>query len=81
MAKSEIESWIASTSTSDDGEPSAGGTTEWRRESILNDWPTALLAAQKRLLTSSTKIRQQFLREELLFVAKHAGKRARKGCS
>ena len=74
MGKSEIESWIASTSYADDSEVNgAPGLPEWRRESILSDWPSALQAAQKRLLTSSTKVRQQFLKEELLFIAKHGG--------
>lgn len=74
MGKSEIASWVASTSYADDGE--SGGTSglpEWRRESIISDWPAALQGAQKRLLTSSTKVRKQFLKEELFFIAKHGG--------
>ncbi|KAI0343486.1 ARM repeat-containing protein [Trametopsis cervina] len=71
MGQSEIQSWIASTSYSDDNDSSSSGLPEWRRESILSDWPSALQVARKRLLTSSTKIRQQFLKEELLFIARH----------
>lgn len=73
MGTSEIESWIASTSFTDDNDAHAGVYPEWRRELVLKDWPAALQAAQKRLLTSSTKMRQQFLRDELLYIAKFAG--------
>ncbi|KAI0688462.1 ARM repeat-containing protein [Cytidiella melzeri] len=72
MGKSEIQSWIASTSYSDDGELNgSASSSQWRREAILSDWPSALQAARTRLLTSSTNVRQQFLREELFFIAKH----------
>ncbi|KAI0757516.1 ARM repeat-containing protein [Daedaleopsis nitida] len=70
MGRSEIESWIASTSTStDDDEKST--IPGWRRENIFNDWPGAMQTAQSRLFTSSTKARIQFLQEELLVLAKH----------
>ncbi|TCD64479.1 translational activator of GCN4 [Steccherinum ochraceum] len=73
MGKPEIESWIASTSSAltdpDGAEKSA--IPEWRRDDVLSDWPRAVEVAQKRLLTSSTKNRRQFLREELHFIAKH----------
>ncbi|KAH8103551.1 armadillo-type protein [Cristinia sonorae] len=73
MGKAEIESWVASTSsaTSDLDGSEKSAIPEWRRDDVLSDWPRAVELAQKRLLTSSTKHRNQFLREELLFVAKH----------
>ncbi|THG98438.1 hypothetical protein EW026_g3754 [Hermanssonia centrifuga] len=52
-----------------DGKPSA--LPVWRRELILSDWSTALQIAQKRLLSSSTKLRTRFLLEELLSIAKY----------
>ena len=72
MGRSEIESWIASTASAsgDDEDSSASG---WRRENILKDWPGAMRAAQTMLFSSSTKARVQFLREELLVLAKHGG--------
>ncbi|KAH9944598.1 armadillo-type protein [Amylocystis lapponica] len=70
MGKPEIESWIASTSTDENLAEGSGGP-EWRRELVLNDWPRALEVARSRLLTSSTKIRIQFLRDELFVLAKH----------
>ncbi|PSR76114.1 hypothetical protein PHLCEN_2v8664 [Hermanssonia centrifuga] len=72
MAKSEIESWIASTSSvPDDSDSKPSALPVWRRELILSDWSTALQIAQKRLLSSSTKLRTQFLLEELLSIAKY----------
>ncbi len=74
MAKSEIESWIASTSSvSDDSDGKPSALPVWRRELILSDWSTALQIAQKRLLSSSTKLRTRFLLEELLSIAKYGG--------
>ncbi|OCH93463.1 ARM repeat-containing protein [Obba rivulosa] len=46
--------------------------SEWRRGEILSDWPRGLEVARRHLLTNSTKTRIQFLREELLGLAKHA---------
>lgn len=75
MAKSEIESWIASTSSiPDDNESDNSGPPEWRRDLILTDWHEAMGVAQRRLYASSTKARIQFLREELLYIAKFGGK-------
>lgn len=76
MGKPDIESWIASTSTSPstvDNENSDGSAFGWRRELVLSDWQAAMSAARRRLLTSSTKIRIQFLKEELLYIAQHCG--------
>ena len=76
MGKAEVEAWIASTSSGSGeyDESLRPGLPEWHREAVLKDWAQALQVAQKRLLTSSTKSRVQFLKEELLFLAKHAGK-------
>ncbi|OBZ65072.1 Translational activator GCN1 [Grifola frondosa] len=74
MGRSEIESWIASTSTASDlSENSAlsSALPAWRREKVLSDWPRALEAAQTHLLTSSTKLRIRFLQDELLVLARH----------
>ena len=74
MGRSEIESWIASTTREyGDDEDAPTNGPEWRRENILKDWPGAMPAAQTRLYTSSTKARTQFLREELLVLANHGG--------
>lgn len=74
MAKSEIESWIASTSSiPNDSDSQSPGLPEWRRELVLSDWHEAMRAAQKRLFTSSTKARIQFLQEEILHVARFCG--------
>ncbi|KAI0077211.1 ARM repeat-containing protein [Panus rudis PR-1116 ss-1] len=74
MGKAEIEAWIASTADGTDefDDTPQSGLPEWRRELVLSDWNNALEVAQKRLLTSSTKARIQFLKEELLFLARHA---------
>lgn len=40
---------------------------------MLNDWEKSLEYAQDTLLRRQTKLRVQFLREELLSLAKHAG--------
>lgn len=77
MGMPEIESWIASTSSvSGDLDDFRDGSArpEWRRARVLSDWDTALEIAQRQLLTSSTKVRIQFLREELLVLAQHGGK-------
>lgn len=77
MGKSDIQSWLASTSTAagdedhTNGDASNGG--QWKREYVVTDWSKALEVARSRLLTSSTKLRTQFLREELLVLAKHGG--------
>lgn len=77
MGKSDIESWLASTSTSSPAEdsenPNGNGLSGWRRDLIVNDWQAALSAARRLLLTSSTKIRTRFLHEELLYIARNCG--------
>lgn len=77
MGKSDIESWIASTSTSsptvDSENPEGSASNGWRRELVLSDWQAAMDAARRKLLTSSTKIRIRFLQEELLYIAQHCG--------
>ncbi|TFY63660.1 hypothetical protein EVJ58_g3122 [Rhodofomes roseus] len=74
MGKSDIQSWLAATSDAAgdvdlNGDASSGG--QWRRDYVVTDWPKALEVARTRLLTSSTKARTQFLKEELLVLAKH----------
>ena len=78
MGKSDIQSWLASTSNTTGYEDSTNGDAniggQWRRDYILTDWSKALEVARSRLLTSSTRVRTQFLKEELLVLAKHGGK-------
>lgn len=71
MSKSEIQSWLNDTSSP----TTATGEDEvvWQRDRVLNDWEKSLEYAQDTLLRSQTKLRIQFLREELLSLAKHAG--------
>jgi len=45
----------------------------WQRDNVLNDWPRSIKFAQGRLLTSKTRVRIQFLQEELLSLARHGG--------
>ncbi|KAG2015263.1 translational activator GCN1 [Coprinopsis cinerea AmutBmut pab1-1] len=77
MSKSEIQSWIAQTGPAgaddngnSDGE--GGGEYVWRRDRVLKDWDRSLEYAQTRLLGDKTKPRVQFLREEVLGLARHA---------
>ena len=77
MGKSDIQSWLASTSNTTGDEDTTNGDArndgQWRREYVLTDWSKALEVARSQLLTSSTKLRTQFLKEELLVLAKHGG--------
>ncbi|KAG1734519.1 armadillo-type protein [Suillus lakei] len=45
----------------------------WTRDLIQEDWQKAMQIAQEKLLTSSTRIRLQFLQEELLWLATNGG--------
>ena len=73
MSKSEIQSWLNSTaSPSSPGEESDEGLG-WKRDRVLCDWEKSLEYAQDKLLRGKTKLRVEFLREELLSLAKHAG--------
>lgn len=72
MSKSEIQSWLNNTaSTSSNGD--SNDEIVWQRDRVLNDWEKSLEYAQDKLLRAQTKLRVQFLREELLSLAKHAG--------
>lgn len=77
MGKTDIESWIASTSASSPAEDKenygGNGSSCWRRDMVLNDWQAALAAARRALLSSSTKTRIRFLQDELLYIAQHCG--------
>ncbi|KAG1831619.1 armadillo-type protein [Suillus variegatus] len=54
-----------------DGEDTSGQL--WARDLVQEDWQKAMQIAQGRLLTSSTRIRLQFLQEELLWLANNGG--------
>ncbi|KAF8627766.1 hypothetical protein AX17_006131 [Amanita inopinata Kibby_2008] len=70
MSKSEIESWISSTTGAGaDGEEGASGS--WSRTLVPQDWSKALSHARTVLLVGKTKTRVQFLQDELLSFAKH----------
>jgi hypothetical protein len=45
----------------------------WTRDLVQEDWQEAMQIAQRKLLTSSTRIRLQFLQEELLWLATNGG--------
>jgi hypothetical protein len=47
---------------------------QWTRENALDDWPRAMRHAIVMLKTTSTKIRLQFLREDLAPLVKTAGR-------
>lgn len=72
MSKSEIQSWLSSASTSDDVEFN-GNRPSWQRDRVLNDWQKSMGYAQGVLLHDKTKLRVQFLQDELLSLAKHGG--------
>jgi len=69
MGKAEIQSWISASSS----EPEAVKMFAWNKDHVLEDWQMAIMYAQDTLLTSRTKRRIQFLREELLPIASIAG--------
>ena len=73
MSKSEIQSWINNTASTASVD-SSDENQVWQRDRVLNDWDRSLEYAQTQLLTNKTKVRVQFLREELLSLAKHAGR-------
>lgn len=72
MSKSEIQSWISSAGTGENGDESTDQVV-WQRDRVLSDWPSSIEYAQTKLLVDKTKSRIQFLREELLSLAKHGG--------
>jgi hypothetical protein len=72
MSKSEIQSWIASSNTSNEATNGDSGAS-WQRDNVFSDWPRSMQYAQERLLTSKTRIRIRFLQEELLSLARHGG--------
>lgn len=49
----------------------------WQRDNVLNDWARAIEYAHGRLITSKTKVRIEFLREEVMSLAKHGGESCR----
>lgn len=56
----------------DPGDSAAGST--WYKDEVSEDWTGALETAKARLMTSSTRTRLEFLRDELLPLSKHGGK-------
>jgi len=74
MSNSEIQSWIASSDTSNEAtNGDTGDGLSWQRDNVLSDWPRSMQYAHGRLLTSKTRVRIQFLQEELLSLASHGG--------
>ncbi|KAG6915850.1 hypothetical protein DXG01_009609 [Tephrocybe rancida] len=71
LSKPEIESWISSAVMDDPDAPTSGFT--WQRDRVLNDWQNSVEYAQNILLGAKAKERSQFLQDELLSLAKHAG--------
>ncbi|KIK62847.1 hypothetical protein GYMLUDRAFT_242480 [Collybiopsis luxurians FD-317 M1] len=76
MSKSDIQSWLSSSSNFDDEDESGSsrsvGSSRWQRDKVMNDWTPSMNVAQDVLLKSRTGTRVRFLREELLGLAKHA---------
>lgn len=75
MSTSEIQSWISSAGAGENGEESTDQVF-WQRDRVLSDWPGFIEYAQTKLLVGKTKSRIQFLREELLTLARNGGKLA-----
>jgi hypothetical protein len=72
MSKSEIQSWISTASTGDT--PNGNGDQQlWQRDRVLADWPRSLEHAKNVLCREKTKFRIEFLRDEILSLAKHGG--------
>lgn len=69
MSKSEIQSWVSSSGDQDEDEDQE----VWQRDRVLSDWPRSIEYAQKVLLGHKTKRRVEFLKNEILSLAKHAG--------
>lgn len=72
----DIEAWVQSsasgyTDAMDSGDIGAGPT--WHTDEVSKDWTGALKIASSRLMTSSTRTRLDFLRDELLPLAKRSG--------
>jgi hypothetical protein len=78
QAALEIESWLQKAESNTrvldemDAEGSGLGLT-WHRGEAVEDWEGALKTAHRRLMDSSTRLRLEFLNEELLALAKHGG--------
>lgn len=70
MSKSDIQTWIFSSSVGVD-EDDVQQENMWRR--VPTDWPVAMEYAQKVLLNEKTKTRIGFLRNNISVVVKHAG--------
>lgn len=70
MSQTDIQSWLSSAATVDEN---GFAGPSWQRDRVLQEWSQALEFAQNKLLESKTSSRVQFLREELLSLAKHGG--------
>jgi hypothetical protein len=71
--ETDIESWLVSTIASNEMDDEDKGGQMWTRDLVREDWQKAMQVAQGKLLTSSTRIRLQFLQEELLWLATNGG--------
>ncbi|KIL53983.1 hypothetical protein M378DRAFT_28830 [Amanita muscaria Koide BX008] len=86
MSQSEIKSWVSSTvgarGTDDDDEyndddeegrdlSSKGSSGSWGKDLVSKDWSKAIAYARNVLLVGRTKVRIQFLREEILGLVKN----------
>ena len=73
MSNFAIESWISSTAGAGPEYDEEAGGASWSRNLVPRDWSKALDYARNVLLVGKTKARIQFLRDELLSLAKHGG--------
>lgn len=74
MGKKDISSWASATEPLDNGDD--GESRIWQKGQAFTpeEWSRAAELARGKLLTSRTGVRIQFLKEELLPLAKNGGK-------
>ncbi|KAF9232420.1 hypothetical protein BU15DRAFT_67476 [Melanogaster broomeanus] len=73
LSNSDIQSWLASSIPHADlDEQALPEEQPWRRDHVFQHWQNSMQIARTRLLSSSTKVRFQFLRQDLLWLANEA---------
>jgi len=71
MSESDIQSWISSSVVRIDEDVQQENV--WQRDRVPTNWPVAMEYAQMVLLNGKAKARIEFLRNDILGLAKHAG--------
>jgi hypothetical protein len=72
--RSDIQSWVTSAATTMNGGDSSDEGPTWQKDRVLDDWESSMEYAQHVLVGGKTKLRISFLQDELLSLAKHAGR-------